>query len=250
MMRLIYFIILIGMLIAGLIVGAPLSFAMKTSGLANSGVSWQQARGTLWNGQITGLGYLNYNLGTVEISASPMSLLAGGISGEFDWRSSSGMANGYLKATKHSVRARQLDANIFVQALDDLHPELRRTGGTLSFKDTSLELNASGKCVAANGQSKLDLLQRVGEQYGRDWPILSGEVKCENGGIVVPLRGTGGNQETFEVNLTYDGVSTIALSILTEGLDAETTITLQAIGFQPSGNGFGYTQTTDFRELR
>ena len=43
--------------------------ALRQSGIADRGVSWQQARGSVWHGQVTGLSWRGTQLGAVNLDS-------------------------------------------------------------------------------------------------------------------------------------------------------------------------------------
>ena len=45
----------VGVFACALVANIPLLFALRQSGLVQQGIGWQQARGTVWHGQVTGL---------------------------------------------------------------------------------------------------------------------------------------------------------------------------------------------------
>ena len=107
-------------LVAGLIWQAPLSFALRQSGIASSGISWTQARGTVWNGQVTDIAVQQQKVGAVDLSLRPASLLGGSLTYAAEWRGPAGQGNGLISASTNRYAA---DEALHVRrALGELPP--------------------------------------------------------------------------------------------------------------------------------
>lgn len=246
MIRLLFILAFLAALAFGLASKVPLSFVMRNSGATDQGLSWQQARGTIWKGQITGLGLNGASLGAIDLEMSPIKLISGGAPSHFTWISNQGRARGDIKLNRGSIRLKNTDINLFIGTMSGLHPELQKLGGALSFDQIDATIEASGTCLNATGTADTDLLQRLGTQYGRNWPILSGDVSCANGNMLLPLYGEGDSGERFTISITASSTGTVDLNIQVEGLDGQASVALQTMGFTPSGNGFALHQVTTF----
>ncbi|HPF23849.1 MAG TPA: type II secretion system protein N, partial [Hyphomonas sp.] len=74
--------LLLSTVFAGTLVGVaaanvPLAFVAKKAGLSDRGVSWQQARGTIWHGQIIGLKVQGEPSGSIEGEFNPVRFFQG-----------------------------------------------------------------------------------------------------------------------------------------------------------------------------
>ncbi len=246
MTRLLIILLFIGALAIGLATKIPLSFVMRNSGATSQGLSWQQARGTIWDGQVTGLGMNGNPLGAIDMSLSPWKFITGGAPSHFDWISEQGRARGDIAISKNSIRLKNTDMNLFVGTMSGLHPELQKLGGALSLKNVDAAAELSGACKSASGAAQTDILQRLGTQYGRSWPILKGEISCANGDLILPLSGEGEAGERFNISIIASPTGTIDQTIEVEGLDGQVSVALQSMGFTPSGKGFALHQVTTF----
>ena len=248
MKRLTFILVFVAALAFGIMSRAPLSFVMRNAGLVDQGISWQQARGTIWNGQVTGLGYRGQSVGALDVKSSPLSLLSGTITSDVKWVSQVGRARGKLKLSGSSVNLSGLSAELDISRLNGIHTELRRIGGVLKLSDASARVDSTGKCLAASGAAQLDLIRRLGIQYGRDWPMLAGAPTCNDGDLELPLAGDGPNGERFEITLRARSDGRTGMDVHVEGLDSQATAALAAMGFTNTGNGYTLRQEAALAE--
>lgn len=223
-------------LAAGLVCKLPLSFVMKQSGAAMQGLSWQQARGTVWHGQVTGLNFEDTQLGAAQLRTSVQDVLTKGIVSRANWQGPAGTASTHLKASTDRLVLQNLSATIALSELASLHPELRRTGASLILTDAAIKLTPDGRCIEVRGDAQLDLVQRLGQSYNRAWPLLRGKPVCKNGGFSLPLSGKSTAGESFEITLVWSRGGQPEADVKIAGLDAQATLALQSLGFIKTGN--------------
>lgn len=235
----IVFLVTLGLAIAS---GIPLSFVMRNAGLAHQGVSWQQARGTVWHGQVTGLGYRGQAIGALDVKSSPLSLLGGSFGSEINWASPAGRAYGAMSLSTSSANVSGIAAELDISRLEGVHPELRRVGGMLKLAGAAVAFDSSGRCADASGAAQLDLVRRLGVHYGRDWPMLTGAPACEDGDLQLALSGDGPNAERFEITMRALANGRAGMDIRVERLDPEANAALAALGFTNTGNGYTLRQ--------
>lgn len=246
MTRFLLILLFIGALLIGVASRVPLSFVMRNSGATSQGLSWQQARGTIWDGQVTGIGLNGQALGAIDLKLSPLKLFSGRSSSKFDWISERGRARGNITVGKNQIKLNETDVNLYVSTMSGLHPEIQKLGGALSLKNIQASAKLSGECQTASGSAQTDILQRLGTQYGRNWPILTGDISCANGALILPLTGEGSAGERFNITINASPTGTIDQLIEVEGLDGQASVALQGMGFKPSGKGFALHQVTTF----
>lgn len=248
MKRAAFILIFIAALMFGIMSGVPLSFMMRQAGLVDQGISWQQARGTIWHGQVTGLGYRGQPVGALDVKSSPRSLLSGAIVSDVKWVGQAGRARGKLKLSGSSANLSGFAAELDISRLSGIHPELRRVGGTLKLSNAAARLDSAGKCQAASGAAQLDLVRRLGVQYGRDWPLLAGAPACSDGNFELPLTGDGPNRERFEITLRARPDGRTGMDVHVERLDPQAIAALAALGFTNTGNGYTLSQEAALAE--
>ena len=66
-------------LVAGLIWQAPLSFVLRQAGVASTGLTWSQARGSISHGQITDMAIQERNIGALDLRLVSSALLSGSL---------------------------------------------------------------------------------------------------------------------------------------------------------------------------
>ncbi len=238
MKRLPLILVFVVALMFGIMSGVPLSFVMRNAGLVDQGVSWQQARGTVWHGQVTGLGYRGQPVGALEVESAPLSLLSGVIASDVKWVGQVGRARGKLKLSGSSMSLSGFAAEFDISQMNGVHPELRRVGGILKLSNAAGSIDRTGNCRTASGVAQLDLVRRLGVQYGRDWPLLAGAPTCSDGNLELPLTGDGPNGERFEITLRARPDGRTGMEVHVERLDAQATAALAAMGFTNTGNGY------------
>jgi hypothetical protein len=248
MMRLTLILAFVAALAFGSLSGVPLSFVMRNAGLVDQGVSWQQARGTIWHGQVTGLGYRGQSVGALDVTSSPLSLLSGAIASDVKWVGQPGRARGKLKLSASSVNLSEFAAELDISRLNGIHPELRRIGGVLKLSNAAARVDSAGTCKLASGTAQLDLVRRLGVQYGRDWPLLAGAPICSDGNIELPLAGDGPNGERFEITLRARPDGRTGMDVHVERLDPQAIAALAAMGFTNTGNGYTLSQEAALAE--
>ncbi|MFT5931446.1 MAG: hypothetical protein ACI93G_000526 [Hyphomonas sp.] len=238
MKRLTLILVFVAALAFGILSGVPLSFMMRNAGLVDQGVSWQQARGTIWHGQVTGLGYRGQPVGALDVTSSPFSLLSGAIVSDVKWVGQPGRGRGNIKLSGSSMNLSGFAAELDISRLSGIHPELRRVGGVLKLSNAAAHVDSAGTCKSASGAAQLDLVRRLGIQYGRDWPMLAGAPTCNDGNLELPLTGDGPNGERFEITLRARPDGRTGMDVHVERLDAQATAALAAMGFTNTGNGY------------
>jgi hypothetical protein len=244
MFRLLVIVAFILALATGAVANTPLSFAMRLSGVADRGLSWQQARGTIWNGQLSGLASSGVDLGTARIKSHPTSLLAGTPSATLQM--SAGAVQGTLNSSVagKNISVNDVSINADLAQLSNLKPELRRTGGTLSVRNANFSVGQDGTCIAASGTANLDTVRRIGILYGRDWPLLAGDLSCDSGAFLIKLSGTGPAQETFDLTVRFLQAGTTQIKVQAANLDPEAAQLLPALGFSKTPEGLVFYQDT------
>lgn len=128
MMRFLLLFLLIAGFVIGLIVFAPLSFILKTTGAADRGLSWTSVDGTLAGGRITGLRAGQDLLGDASLKLNPASLLGLGIEYNFDWSGPSGEEE---VAQGHSLRGQWSFATLISSLISQRSMALPRGSGSL-----------------------------------------------------------------------------------------------------------------------
>jgi len=232
-------------LIGGLVAFAPLSFALRQSGIADRGVSWQQARGSVWHGQVTGLSWRGTPLGAVNLDSNVLRFVTGGPSHDVSWSGPFGQGRGRIKASGSSVVAEEVSLNIPLTEQIGADPVIAQLGSSLRLSNGSVKLSGD-RCEAAAGSVTSDVARLAAASFGRDWPVLSGPLTCTDTRLTAQLSGDAGDgtrivlkavaQDGFELELT--------------NFDDELRAALLAAGFTDRNGALVYTRSMNRMETR
>lgn len=188
MMRFLLLFLLIAGFVIGLIVFAPLSFILKTTGAADRGLSWTSVDGTLAGGKITGLRAGQDLLGDASLKLNPASLLGLGIEYTFDWSGPSGEGTGRAGAfASGAIELHDFDIQLDFAALDGAAAWIRQSGGKARITGDLIRFR-KGACDKATGQTWSDVLNKNSVILGPGWPDLSGNLTCEGDTLLIPLQ--------------------------------------------------------------
>ena len=176
-----------GTLAAGCAANVPLAFVMKKAGLTSKGVFWQQARGTVWDGQVTGLSVNGEPVGAVEGSFSLSRLVQSQPGHLLHWTGPSGHGTALAGPAKDGIHLEDGQAAVTFDAsrISSLFPAREVS---LRLSDVQMDMGRDG-CRAASGDVQTDALAHVSAAYGATWPELTGFLSCEQGELVISLEG-------------------------------------------------------------
>lgn len=203
-----------------LIVLLPLRLALGV--FASENVSARSVEGSVWDGRVADLNVGSLPLGTVDAGLEPLPLLIG--------RAQFAISREGLSAKGGAHGISNASGSI---ALPDGLGGLPVTAVT--FNRFSIQMDGGG-CAQAEGTLGVTLAS-----FGPLMPnglALSGTARCENGALVVPMRGPQG-MERLALRLTRDGRWQADLTLT--GLPQEAADALRAGGFdaRPGGIGIG-----------
>lgn len=226
-------------LIVGIVRYTPLSFAMRVAGVSDHAIGWRQARGTVWNGQVTGLSVAGMAAGHTELKLRPSDLLSGNIGFDARWSAPFGRAAAVVHPISTGLQINDTTAEIFLANAPFIDPRLRDLGASIRGEQLNIEFGQYG-CEQASGTILTDAVTLAGLQYGRTWPELKGNLRCEDRTLITTLSGDGRAGEAFRLTARYDGTGQFSYIIDASGVDFEAQSALTAIGFTASGNGLSY----------
>jgi type II secretion system (T2SS) protein N len=232
-------------LIGGVIAFVPLSFAMRQSGIAEQGVGWQQARGSIWHGQVTGLSWRSTPLGAVNVESDLLKLFTGGPSHEVIWNGPIGQGRGKIKASRSSVQASDLSLNIPLTARVGADARIANLGSSVRLSQGYVKLSGSN-CEEASGTVTSDVVRLAAASFGRDWPVLSGPLSCSDKGLIASLSGDAADGTRIVLNAgARDGVE-----LELTNFDDELRNALLAAGFSDRNGAMVYTSSVSGMETR
>ena len=187
MRRLFLSTVFLGTFACALAACVPLSFVMKKSGLSGQNVSWQQARGTIWHGQVTGLTVRDERAGAVEVNFSLMRMLQGQPGHRLTWSGPSGHGTALAGVFGDGVHIQDGQAAVTFDATRISAAFPARTV-SLRLSDVRMGIGREG-CRSASGDAETDALAQISAAYGASWPELTGFLACEQGELIISLTG-------------------------------------------------------------
>jgi general secretion pathway protein N len=218
------------------VASVPLSFVMRQSGLAQQGISWQQARGTIWHGQVTGLVVQGDIAGAVEGDFSLWRFVRGEPGHLLHWNGPHGRGTALASLSPDRVRIRKGQAVVTFDATR-ISSAFPAQDVSLRLSNISADLGRSG-CRAASGAVSTDALARVSAVYGAEWPELQGSLSCDGGALVVSVKGKAADGTQIAAKAYLDGGGQLELWDVPDGQ----TNALLLSGFTNQAGRFVYTQ--------
>ncbi|MEZ6000850.1 type II secretion system protein N [Hyphomonas sp.] len=236
MRRLLLLMVFIAVFVFTLAANAPLSFILKRSGIVQQGVSWQQARGTAFHGQVTGLAMRGDPVGAVQGDFSLLRMVQGQPGHLIRWSGPMGQGSALATLSGSSVKIRKGRAAVTFDAtrISTLFPA---QDVSLRLSNVSIDANASG-CRAASGDVTTDALSRISAVYGANWPDLDGSLSCVDGEIVVSVEGQAADGTRISAKSSLQGDGRLELWDVPENQ----TNALLLAGFTNEAGRFVYMQ--------
>ena len=238
MRRLLLTVTFLTVFVGTLIASVPLSFAMRSSGVTAYGVSWQQARGTIWNGQVTGLGFNGRWVGSAEGDFSFVRLLTGNPAHLVSWSGPEGHGRALVGFSGNALRVEQGQAVLSFDAtrISAIFPQ---QSVSMRLSNVAMKVGRQG-CRAASGKAATDAFTQISSAYGATWPDLSGSLTCESGELVVSLEGQAADGTHIAAKAWLNGGGRLELWDVPE----EQTSALLLAGFTQDAGKYVYLQQT------
>ncbi len=214
----------------------PLSFAMRQSGVAREGISWQQARGTAWRGQVTGLRINGRDAGAVDIRFDPSQIMQGRLGNRVAWIAPFGSGTASASLTPTAVSLSDVRGEVQIDP-SRVSSRLAPTESVLRIQGVSVEL-AGRSCVSASGQLSTDALAKAASSLGVAWPQLSGRLECRNGVLFGDFAGDAADGTHLQLTASQDGTGALRLSKVPEHMREA----ILSAGFAPEGADLVYIQ--------
>lgn len=221
-------------MIAAVIIMFPLRLAFTFA--APEGVAAQKVTGLLWSGHAQQLQVGSFALGTVKTGVSPLALLTGRIALPFERIANDpgGPLSGKISMGLGGQRIENLNGNVALRAAGSLPLS------GISVSDFSLRLTQDG-CYEAQGQVQVIPAVTIPGVDLRNG--LSGNAKCENGQLLLPLASASG-KEKLTIRIRRNGQYHARLTIPADTPDMAQM--LVAAGFAAGEGGFGLELTGRF----
>lgn len=228
MITLLFLIVFAGALLHFL----PLKFVVEAASLKSKGIYYDRVVGTVWDGGLSDVHIAGEALGKVGVSLSPLSLLRLKPELQFEFSGAVGTGRGKVAISlDKSLTARDVFANLQLNAIKHLDIQLRRSPSKLNLTIANIRINADGNCVDANGNMTSDILTAVGRSWGWDGADIDGDVVCEGDNYLLTLENKDGVDKLearalFRRDFSYEVQSRV------KTLDSRLSNALISFGFQ------------------
>lgn len=237
MKRVLLIVLALVTFIVAVTAATPLSFVLRKSPLSTFGVGWQQARGTIWKGQVVGLARDGLPLGSIDLTMSPLRLIGAGGAHRLTWRDGQSRAVAEIDVGRSQVALDRVGAEM---SLAQFAPAITEAFSTpnarLRVRRGSIVYGTRG-CERASGTVTSDMLEEMGAQLGRVFPELTGTLACDEGRLQAHLEGRADDGTVIAVQAREGDV----ISITLDNLSRETGFALAAAGYSVTGTHFEYT---------
>ena len=212
-------------------IDAPASIAGAVLQSSGAGIRYDAATGTLWNGRLQGVTWRNAALGDVAFHLDPAGLLVGRLAARIEMRGGAILGTGRISVRPFGEYAiHRTEAVVSLSAFRGLKLLGAPLTGKAVLKDADLTGNSRG-CRQAKGAVESDALDAVAEKYGRKGFSLKGEIRCENGSLIVPLMG-GSEGVRADALVRFDATGRIVSKAAVETKDPDLALALQTLGFR------------------
>jgi len=208
----------------------PLSLVIATVGATRHDFSYERVSGTLWAGTVQGLRWRGMDLGEARFGFRPLALAFGRFGMDVVLTGKGAVTGqGFIALTPRGIFIRDLSVTADVRAL----PLVLPLTGNVSIDVARAEVGRAG-CRVLDGAVQTDAL--VNRPAGLAWrgPVLSGPVGCNDGAIVIPLKGEAG-AEVVAVMMTLARDGTFGIRIDASTPDPAVIGALSAVGFVEAG---------------
>lgn len=185
-----FLFVLILLLIAAVVGLAfiPLATALTYSGAASNGVSWTEARGTIYSGGLDNLTVNGTNYGNADLTLDAGALMGGTLQYLVDWTGTHGQGTGRVSVAEGNlVTLKDYSIKLDLEDYERAAKWIREAGGQIKIEGPLIQFRG-GECVEAQGVATSDVLDRNREVLGSGWSDLRGDIACEDGQLLVPIQ--------------------------------------------------------------
>lgn len=181
----------------GVLVFAPLSKVLDISGIRRSGVDWTSASGTVLDGRLEGIAVNGARYGDASARLLPGHLLTGTLKFAVDWTGPSGRGTGQMTfQSPKSIGLYDYDLDLDLMEIEQAAKWIQQSGGRITMQGETIRFKDSA-CHTATGTARSDVLERNRAILGDGWSEMQGELRCEDGDLVIPLESTNATGTRF-----------------------------------------------------
>jgi len=248
MNRLLLLLLLLAGFVAGMALFAPLGTFLRMSGAGAHSIGWENAEGTVLNGRIQGLKVEGLPYGDAALKLKASALLSGRLRYAVDWTSAHGSGTGEVSAGSNGKMAiENFNIDLDLLQLEQAALWIRQSGGRVQLQGETIRFNAD-QCVQAEGKAQSDVLERNREILGSGWSDMRGDLRCENGDLVIPLASENGTGTRFLAQLRIAPGKPGRFEAQVSGIiSRELEFALPVAGFTRDGRSYVYSHSTSVR---
>ena len=202
-------------LVIALVATFPLSQALSMSGVTSRGLTYDQAYGTVWDGVLTGVKWINQPVGRVDIQTEAAAVLGGALKLRVNASGRAGMARANVALSADGVTLSDGFADLNIQEIVYLDQRLRQTAATLNLSLSELSLRKDGTCRSADGGMQSDILEVIGRQWNWSGPPVVGQLACEGDDLKIMVQNSGGSDQLDAQSIIQPGGSNIVTATVT-----------------------------------
>ena len=248
MTRLFLVLLLVAGFFVGVFVFAPLGRVLQITGAAKHGFSWTSADGSVMDGRLQGMTFQGKSYGDAGLKLAPGALLAGRVQYAVDWAGDHGRGIGNISfGSAKDIQIADFDIDLDLLRLEQAARWIQQsggrvqlTGGTVSFK--------GGQCAEATGTATSDVLERNREILGAGWTDMQGDLRCDEGDLVIPLQSENGSGTRFLAQLRVAPGKPGRFEARVSGMiPRQLQFALPIAGFKPDGSDFVYAYASSIR---
>jgi len=207
----------------------------------NRGIS-----GTVWDGEIRGIVVEGQPIGDLEVRLKALPLLLGRVDTDAGLIGSGIDVSGKLTIGLRMVSIRDLDASVDLERLrlrDTLGQRLR---GTFDAEIDEIVF-VGGDCRRASLTASTDTLAKSLGAFASRGFTISGEGRCEEGRLVLPMEGAGPDA-AVDVMLSLSGAGDYSSRLAVIPERTELGLFLKNFGFREEGDAFVTDRAGHVRE--
>ncbi|MGA1342596.1 MAG: type II secretion system protein N [Hyphomonas sp.] len=236
------------LLIAALVAGmafVPLEAVLNAAGLRNQEIGWTSARGSVFSGRIEGLSVKGTEYGTADLRLVPAALTQRQMTYEVDWTGPKGIGSSRVTVRgADQIELTDYEIDLDLAAFARSARWVEKSGGRMKLQGTQLSFT-NGRCAQATGRASSDVLERNRDALGAGWSPLEGELRCEDGALVVPLLSENTSGTRFGAVLkAAPGVRTRFEARISGKISRPMAFALPLAGFARDGEEFVYVPGT------
>ncbi len=235
-------VLLFAGLAGGLIAFAPLGTALRALDADARGLGWQRSEGTIVSGALKGIAFNGMQQGDATLKLKPLSLLSGRIGYDVTWASEHGRGDGSVSigGGQHAA-LHAFNLVLDLRQLENAALWIRQSGGSVRLQGQIVRFDRSG-CATAEGSATSDVLERNIEILGAGWAPMRGDLRCENGDLVIPLESENASGTRFSAQLRIAPNRPGRLEARVSGLlPRDLEYALPIAGFAHDGADYVYT---------